>query len=339
MSHNSCRTYRTFDFPNALPGSRTLLTGIRPDGCDHIITGFYNYPEDVLPTASFVYKGDLCGVGKWNILNYPSTPIAEVVQTNLYGPSVVMNSCCQTSYNIVGNYTVEGVTGTIGCLYQGQLDNSGRWTTIVPSTLTTDTVINTICHSTMGNLVVGNYDTNVLAGNAFIFDMSCNTYYSITVPNVTVVSITAYGIWKNSDCEYTICGSYTVVVDNVTTQYAYLVDWSNKTKKFCNWTKFTFDNDPLSIITHFDGISGPSCGNNIYSLTGDYVQGENDPKGFYAVVKRDSCDNSFCKPCWKTLDGPKNSFAVSGNSISCNTVIGVYTNVSDETTVHGYISK
>ena len=106
---------------------------------------------------------------------------------------------------IVGNYTtVESAGSAIGLLYQGAVDGSGTWSTLLPPSPDNSNVINTIAHSTMGGLVVGNYDTRLATGKAFIYDITKNTYTNLTKPGA--VSITAYGIWYNGGSSYTIAG-------------------------------------------------------------------------------------------------------------------------------------
>jgi len=333
------RIYKTFNFPGSLPGSKTLLTGIRQiNKNNYVITGFYEYPESAFSTISFVFKGKLNGNGKWYILNYPSSPDITVEQTNLYGPDVVHNHCNGTiTYNVVGNYTKVDVTSTYGALYQGLLNGIGKWTTIVPTPLSSDPILGTICHSTMGNLVVGNYNTLLIQGKAFIYDIKTGIYTDIVKPQA--ISVTAYGIWKNKNCEhnYTIAGGFFNVPG---AEGAYLVDWDNKKKKFSNWTNFNFNNDAVrSIATHFDGISG-NDNDNVYTLTGVYVDIEHplSPQAFFACVNR-KCHSRRFNPVahWKTLSFP-NSTGTSGNSVSEDVVIGVYNSGDDQGTVNGYIS-
>ena len=320
------RIYEKFNFPGSLDGSKTLLTGIRHiSEKEYVITGFYKYPNDAFQPASFVYKGKLNGVGKWYILNYPSIGQNIVSQTNLYGPCVKHHD----SYNIVGNYTLEGQTSTIGCLYQGKLDGSGKWTSIIPTSLSSDPILNTICHSTYGDLVVGNYDTVLVQGKAFIYDIKSKTFTDITKNDIK--SITAYGIWQNSDKTYTICGG--LVQDK---EFGYVVDWDNKKKKFSNWTLYSYGNNVKSIVTHFDGISA-TCDEHGYTLTGDYVElGNEKPKGFFAKVKRSKHCKFSRNAKWETLN-ISGADGISGNSVSDDIVIGVF-NYNSETTVNGYVS-
>ena len=53
------RSYRTFNYPNALPGSSTLLTGIRENAIDKnkvYISGFYEPNGDMSEIISFIYN-------------------------------------------------------------------------------------------------------------------------------------------------------------------------------------------------------------------------------------------------------------------------------------------
>jgi hypothetical protein len=301
--------YCTFNYPNSVPGSKTLLTGIRPICNDNVyISGFY---ENVSIT-SFIYKGDVCGNGTWHTLKFPNSE-----KTNLYGP----NNGLLNNIEVVGDYVKNGVS--YGCLYQGPLSGIGNWTTLKP---TSDT-LNTIAHSTMGGLVVGNYQTQLDQGKAFIYDIITKNYYFITYPDA--ISITAYGIWHNGGYSYTICGGLQLDKNS-----AYIVDWNNKTKELSNWTLYYYNNDSTSLITHFDGISGfpKNCYNESqYSLTGDAVnlKGEH---AFYAIVNRYN-GNFLPYASWTELSFP-NSLVTSGNSVDKNIVIGVY---DKDDSVNGYI--
>jgi hypothetical protein len=320
--------YKTFNYPNSTTGEKTLLTGIRgkTDSEKVYISGFY-VPQNSEDTTGFVYYGHLNGKGKFYNLNYPNVNDVKTI-TNLYGPN---NGACENKIQVVGSYTIQNEKGTFGCLYEGPLDGSGKWTTIVPTPLSADKILNTICHSTMGNLIVGNYDTILVQGKAFIYDIKTKKYYKITNPEA--ISITAYGIWHNNSELYTICGGYT---NKEGTNFAYVVDWNNKTHKFSNWQTYNYNNNECIKITHFDGITG-GCDENTYNLTGDWL---NDGKGsgFYAQIKFNPKENKFNKNAkWYDIKYP-NQAVTSGNSVYENYVIGVYTNLENNS-VDGYIAK
>lgn len=323
------RIYETFNFPASMPNSKTLITGIRETEKKgiYVITGFFKYPKEAnLQTASFVYKGHLNNFGKYFILNFP---IEDIKQTNLYGPDVISHNI----FNIVGNYAIENKKGTIGCLYTGKLNGSGIWKTIIPKSLVShkEKIINTICHSTSNGLVVGNYDTKLIQGKAFIYDIKEDTYYDIV--KTGSLSMTAYGIWYNCKRgDYTICGGF---FDANGVESGYLVDWDNKKKKFHNWAVYNYGNDPArSIITHFDGIS--ANGKNEYTLTGVYVRLPNKlPEAFFAKVKRGE-NHKFCKAKWENLDFT-NVAVITGNSVSKDVVIGVFAEDHGDV-INGYVS-
>lgn len=339
------RSYHTFNYPDSLPGSKTLLTGIRENAENEdevFITGFYEPQGDPSDVISFVYKGDLSGNGSWFTLNYPSSPGVTVKTTNLYGPDSedLTNCSChskkhhpKSSFRVVGNYTtVEVGTAAFGCLYEGPLDGSGTWTTLLPTS--DEPVLNTIAHSTINGLVVGNYDTTLITGKAFIYDIKKKKYYDIVKPGAQ--SITAYGIWYNDDSDtYTICGGYTEIGVGVTKNQGYMVDWDNRIHEFSNWKSFSYGNDPVkSLVTHFDGITSDESGG--YNLTGDRLEfGAANEVGFFANVKRKE-NGKFSEAKWESISFPGSS-VTSGNSVYKKVVIGVYVE-PDILGVNGYIS-
>lgn len=307
------RTYLTFNYPNSVPGSKTLLTGIRQKGDTFYITGFYVPPVGI-GGVSFLYVGmicDICNICNYYPLDYPSSMGKTVTSTNLYGPSILGDDI-QT----VGNYfTVEKGPLAQGCLYRGSLDGSGKWITLTP---TSDT-ISCIAHSCMDQLAVGNYDTNILTWRAFIYDIYDKTFTDITYPDA--ISVTAYGVWKNNKKWYTVCGG---LILSTSTTYAYLLDYNVEAKQFANWRLYNY---PNSTISHFNGIS--SDDNDGYYLVGDATVGT-ATVAFFAHV--DACGSIT----WSNIKFPQ-STGTSANSVSDSTVIGVYS-ADTSSEVNGYIS-
>lgn len=355
------RRYITFNYPNAGTNSETLLTGIRSDKNNKkkvYISGFYKFSINDRKLAdscgaeiykldgnitSFVYHGKLSksnsthkAKGKFYNLSYPSSSSLgrTVTATSLYGPN---NFVCRGNNNIqvVGNYiTLEaGSTSPIGCLYEGKLDGSGKWVTIIPPGS-----INTIVHSTMGGLAVGNYiSSGEVFSKAFIYNIKTEEYIDINL-GFSVKSLTAYGIWLNSpkdNCcpyRYTIAGGFSRINSLPGTGEGYIIDWNNKTKTFSNFASFIYTpssgDNSKTLITHFNGITSNGCGG--YNLTGDQVSlGSVDELGFYARIKNG-------KVKWEDIHYP-GSVITSGNSVDKKNVIGVYKN-SGSDQVNGYIS-
>lgn len=333
------RKYHTFNYPLQTNGGKTLLTGIRGVNNSNkvYISGFYKYPDNSNVDA-FVFKGklnsqDLKDQDLWYVLSYPSSINKTVTTTNLYGPNNGENGKIQ----VVGNYTTkETGNSTIGCLYEGYLSGKGQWTTLIPKfSSESEPTLNTIAHSTNGNLVVGNYDTELIQAKAFIYDILKKKYYDIIKPNAK--SITAYGIWYNGDNTYTICGGYSDLDTESGIDSGYLVDWNNVTLEFSNWKSYSYNNQPKNaIVTHFDGITDDGCGG--YNLTGDWIGiEENSSKlGFFANVKRNKY-GKFKRATWSEVSFPGKTTLTSGNSVFQNVVIGVYT-VPQKDSINGYIS-
>jgi hypothetical protein len=298
------RIYLTFNYPGAVSGSQTLLTGIRGKESLLYISGFYESPDS--PTVEFVYRGDItgktgpCSKNSWNVLGYPSRPGVTVTGTNLYGPDVLKHCNIRT----VGNYfTEETGDQAFGCMYQGSLDGRGKWLTLTPPDS-----FNTVAHSTQGDLVVGNYDAGPgTISRAFIYDIVDRTYQEIIKPQASIIS--AYGIWHNCGSHYTICGGYSDsdIISGLST--AYLVDYNRATHEFTNWRSYHYMNDDkTTIITHFNGITSDGCDG--YNLAGDFVQ-LTESGAFFAHVGRHK-NGSFSRATWSQVSYP-DSTATSGN--------------------------
>lgn len=60
-------------------------------------------------------------------------------------------------------------------MYECKLDGSGKWTKLIP---TSDT-INTIAHSIMRDLVVGNHNITLIQGEVFIYDVKSKKFHNI----------------------------------------------------------------------------------------------------------------------------------------------------------------
>jgi len=352
MSCLTERIYLVLNYPSQNQ-TKTLLTGIKQDLEDpsiYYITGFIEENSNVNVTrtkkiisakqsnyTTFVYKGNLSGLSisekkNWYLFSYPSSENHTVSNTNLYGPSISKNS---EKIRVVGNYTtVEGSSKTYGCLYQGGLDGTGKWTTIIPPK-----GIQTICHSVMNNCAVGNY---LVDGNknskAFVYNIRKNIYIDIVKPGS--VSITAYGIWKNSEnhsknCgkhSYTICGGFSEHEGTYTGDHlAFLVDYDSKLNDFSNWASYNYNNSK-GLITHFEGISGDD---GKYSLAVDSTfQGEQIAS--IAYIKRRNNGTFSSKAQWEQIEVP-NMKINSANSIAGTTVIGVSTNNPDNV-INGFVS-
>jgi hypothetical protein len=172
----------------------------------------------------------------------------------------------------------------------------------------------------MGGLVVGNFDTNLTTGKAFIYDIANNRYFHLIKADAK--SITAYGIWWNGGTSYTIAGGYSDIVQGLTN--GYLVDWDSATNTTSNWTTFNYLNNPLnSIISHFEGITTDGAGG--YNIVADVASATTITNGTgvaFVHVPRNA-NGTFGTATWTNIVYPSASF-ISGNTVYQNNVLGVY---------------
>jgi hypothetical protein len=317
-----------------------VITGIRSDSSS---------TDAVVITSSVVlngitygglYQGSLAAaaaapLSQWKTL----TPVfagEDVTSATFYGPNTSRFDPSLGAGNVraVGSYKFGGGLGSAldhGMMYAGPVTGGGTWTKLDAKPLVTagDTLKNTIAHSNMGSLVVGNYDTSLVAGKAFIYNIADNAW--IDLNPFGSKSVTAYGIWQNggsASTTYTIAGGYSDLNDKGLDN-GYLLDYDTSTG-VGDLRGFTFDNAPISsLISHFDGITGTADG---YHLTGDFLKGSS-AGAFLASVGR-LPDGSFGPASWQEVAYP-GAELTSGNTVVDNTVLGIY--VAGGTT-HSYLA-
>ena len=345
--------YSPFNYPQANGGSYGP-TGIRSAGGQNVfVTGSVHPVTSPTPTPTptptcspspapsshgILYEGPLNGNGNWTVLDYPSSPDITVTGTVLYGPDMLPPS----DVRIVGSYTKCEDEGTgvrnHGLLYEGPPEGPGMWHTIdyggpLPPG---EEVHNTIVHSTMGGLAVGNFDTDAVTGRAFVYDIAANSWVELRKP--LAISITAYGIWYNGGTSYTIAGGYSDGDPNGI-DHGYLAHWDSATQHASDWTPYDFDNGPHTRIevSHFDGITTDNRGG--YYLTGEWAgdqAGEHRLGGFFAHVPQ-MPHRPFGDARWRDIEYPS-SVVTTGNTVFDNNVFGIYF-LSGDTTFSGYIAN
>lgn len=342
-----------------------LITGIRSNSStmdDVVITSGYRsfsgtnchqaLSGGVYPA---LYAGSLQDVPtapltSWNCLT-PNLDNQTVTAGTFYGPNTPLFDPNLGEGNVlaVGSYKYsnnQDPSSDHGIIYQGPVTgcpggSSSCWTQIDPTCLVTDPerLKNTIAHSTMGDLVVGNFDTNLAVGRAFIYNMpgmkggakrtsrppgNCQfTELKLTGS----ISVTAYGIWQNSDGSYTIAGGISDLNNNGV-DAGYLADYDPTTMTVTQVKTYQYDNKPLdSLISHFDGITATANG---YNLTGDYLTADGMLGAFFASVTRNS-DGTFGDATWTNIAfaymGIKDVRVTSGNTVIDNYVLGVFNGI------------
>ena len=321
------------------------------------VTGVRGYnSKQVILTGSYLNKDDISVSGLWWLGSLdtgrgtyykvaPKFPGQTVTSSLFYGPNTALFNPTLGAGNvrIVGSYEYkQGAPYTLnhGVMFTGPLDGSkGNWTQIdVPTnSLTTVgvSVCNTIPHSTMGDLVVGNYDLttnpsqpipNAGTGNAFIYHITSKTWTILAPTNAGTApsGTTAYGIWQNgsNSSSYTIAGG----ADNNGTNTAFLVDYDTSKGTFTNLTYFADTSTPG--FTHFEGITGREGGYNLIATT------TNGP----AFVSVNRTATGFGPAKWTPLNYP-GSTMTTGNTVYQNYGLGIYFGLGGLSVENSYVAR
>jgi hypothetical protein len=281
-------------------------------------------------TSGLLYVGPIDAVGG---TGYPVN-VPSAVQTSGYGPDLLDAG----RVRVVGSYVNAGSSSRFGFLYQGavgDLATAANYRTIRPASNPQFTY----ARSTMGGLVVGNYDSAAVngepvgAGKAFLYDVAADAFLpDIVFPGS--VSNTAYGIWFNGGTSYTICGGYALdPVNNLASDAdqnralgrAFLVDYDAATRTFANWKSFTYPAGAADVafVTHFQGISGVEDG--VYTLAAASAQAgaSGGVIGSLVTVRR-ATDGTFGIADWQDLAYPGASASLV-TSVYGNAVTGIAT--------------
>ena len=341
-----------FDCPGCqyatILGVNESITGVRGyDGTAVVLTG--SYVESGVPQGQW-WLGSLKTASGTTYRVSPALSGQTVTSSIYYGPNTALFDPGLGSGNIrlVGSYQykesppavkcppADGGSPTAGAcnhgvMYTGPLNGTGgTWMQLdVPSTCAGGaTVANTIPHSTMGDLVVGNYDLLGAPGafNAFIYNISTSSCTPFDLDPIfgTDDFITAYGIWQNGigSSHYTIAGG----ARHEGINKAFLVDYHPSTG-FSNLTYF--GEDSLVGFTHFEGITGRDGGYNLVGTT--------DTGAVFASIDR-RLDGTFGRATWVQIEYPDNAPPVghtllsTGNTVYENYAMGIYIkqNISGE---------
>lgn len=284
-----------------LTDSRVVLTG------NSVVDGVQN---------AMLYVGPISPTDTGGIhMLTPQFKGQTVTGGTFYGPDTPLFNPKIGKGNIraVGSYQIEGGEAhNHGMLYEGPPQGGGDWTPLdVPVRLAGKPVWNTIAHSTMGDLVVGNYDLKgePFSGNAFIYDIATRRWTLFDPGNLT----TAYGIWqiKPGGTQYVIVGG---TCDGHGINRGMIVNYDSSSGAFSDLTLYSALNVP-TLVTHFEGITAVPGGYHLAALTAL-------DQALFAAVPANA-DGSFGAAQWVPYRYP-GSIITTGNTIYRNTMMGIY---------------
>jgi hypothetical protein len=285
-------------------------------------------------TSPFFYSGPLpASTNPGNTYTSNLVPIingsAVTGTSTFYGPNTPYYNSWIGAGNVlaVGTYKeTSSSTYQNGVMYLGPLTgstSSSNWTPIkVPDSLAGLPVGDTIPHSTMGNLVVGNYNTQIPSGGqGFIYNITAQSYKKLSFGDVT----SAFGIWQNGGSTsslYTIVGGYTLLGGDTQIgskgQVGYIVNYDASTDLFSGFTELSINND-RSLFTHIEGIDAYQDG---FSLAAMSVQGGALGAAYCFIPVTAT---GFGTPTWEAINTSPSPFA-TGDTVIDNSVMGLYQN-------------
>jgi hypothetical protein len=335
-------------------GNGDIVTGVRgtTDG-NVILTGSHANPDSIPNTNPFLYQGPLTSPADDSGFHVLTPPFAGFETGTFYGPDT-------SSYNpdtipagqvrAVGSYRDQAHDGVLnhGMIYVGPVSGGGSWTTIdvpadgsntvggvraCPSGQPDCMVMDTIAHSTMGNLVVGNYDLNLghgVSGNAFIYNMTTQQWTLLQLGGSLASGTTLYGIWQNGgpgSPNYTLAGGSSAHGSSSGgAQRAFLMNYNEQTGHFGKPRFYSYGNAPAA-LTHFDGITAVPGGFNLVAIS----SAQASSMAFVPTTRGNW--PLFGRATWYPIDVagsslcPGGDCTVTGNTVYQNQVMGLY--VSD----------
>ena len=335
-----------------------IVTGVRGTTNGNVIlTGAQatGQGEDALP---FLYQGPLTSAAEDGPVSVLHPPFPGGIKTaTFYGPdtnSFNPDTIPAGQVRAVGSYqtmtTPPGGNRFVinhGMIYLGPVSGQGgSWTSIDVPADGSDTaggvsacppaqpgcfVMDTIAHSTMGDLVVGNYDLNLghgVSGNAFIYNMTTRQWTLLQLGGSLASQTTLYGIWQNGgpgSPDYTLAGGSSAHGSSPgRNQRAFLMNYNEQTGAFGTPQFYNYGNTP-QLFTHFDGITAVPGGFNLAAVSSAQASS-------LAFVPLTGRPRPFGQATWYPIpvaesplcSGATGCSMVTANTVYQNNVMGLY---------------
>ena len=283
-------SFQTFQFDSS---TITTVTGIRANN----MTGNYSIANSGGSTGGLLFGLSTGSISPFPTATANGSNFPGAISSTPYGPNF---GSAAGILRVVGSYkTAASNPNDLGYLYDGAPTSGQQITTLFYPGAST---INTIPHSNFGNQVVGNYDTILATGNAFIYDIPSGTYTTNNRPGA--VSTTAYGVYGNR-----IAGGSTDPGPGGVL-HGYIYNQSTGA--------FTMYDAPGvgTVATHFEGITSGGRANT-FNLVADSVDLQGNVHAWAVHVDANGVAT------WTEIAVP-GAAVTSANSVYGNTVIGVY---------------
>ncbi len=326
--------------------SGTVVTGVRGyGGRSVVLTGLSDAGGG---SAAFLWRGPLSrAAGAAVSVLRPA--FRGVTSAAFYGPDTHLfnpRAIPRGDVRAVGSYVSSGAPPGVhdrGMIYLGPVSGrGGRWTSIAvpahgrhvtghvracPPRRPHCAVMDTIPHSTMGDLVAGNYDLTpavrggVVSGNAFIYNIGTRRYTLLRLHGSLSTKSTFYGIWQDGgpgSPRYTLAGGSSARGG----QRGFLINYDQRTGRFGRPFFFTYANRPVP--THFEGITAVPGGFNLVAMTVGHGPAMAHVRGLRGA--------GFGRARWWPVPVSSSALCpcqvVTGNTVWRNRVMGLYMNSS-----------
>ena len=327
-----------------------IVTGVRGTTNGKVIlTGSQANGDGTQNTKPFLYQGPLTGAARRVPALTPPFPGFETgtfygPDTNTYNPDTIPAG----QVRAVGSYRISNDNVlNHGMIYLGPVSGrGGSWTPIdVPADGSNTVggvracppdqpgcfVMDTIAHSTMGDLVVGNYDLNLgngVSGNAFIYNMTTQQWTLLQLGGSLASGTTLYGIWQDGgpgSPTYTLAGGSLAHGSSPHgNMRAFLMNYNEQTGAFGRPRFYNYGNTP-QLNTHFDGITAVPGGFNLATIS----SAQASSMAFIPATPGDQ--PFFGRATWYPIDvaatrlcSPDGCSMVTANTVFQNRVMGLY---------------
>ena len=327
-----------------------IVTGVRGTTNGKVIlTGSQANGDGTRNTKPFLYQGPLTGAARRVPALTPPFPGFETgtfygPDTSTYNPDTIPAG----QVRAVGSYRISNDNVlNHGMIYLGPVSGrGGSWTPIdVPADGSNTVggvracppdqpgcfVMDTIAHSTMGDLVVGNYDLNLgngVSGNAFIYNMTTQQWTLLQLGGSLASGTTLYGIWQDGgpgSPTYTLAGGSLAHGSSPHgNMRAFLMNYNEQTGAFGRPRFYNYGNTP-QLNTHFDGITAVPGGFNLATIS----SAQASSMAFIPATPGDQ--PFFGRATWYPIDvaatrlcSPDGCSMVTANTVFQNRVMGLY---------------
>ena len=327
-----------------------IVTGVRGTTNGKVIlTGSQANGDGTQNTKPFLYQGPLTGAARRVPALTPPFPGFETgtfygPDTSTYNPDTIPAG----QVRAVGSYRISNDNVlNHGMIYLGPVSGrGGSWTPIdVPADGSNTVggvracppdqpgcfVMDTIAHSTMGDLVVGNYDLNLgngVSGNAFIYNMTTQQWTLLQLGGSLASGTTLYGIWQDGgpgSPTYTLAGGSLAHGSSPHgNMRAFLMNYNEQTGAFGRPRFYNYGNTP-QLNTHFDGITAVPGGFNLATIS----SAQASSMAFIPATPGDQ--PFFGRATWYPIDvaatrlcSPDGCSMVTANTVFQNRVMGLY---------------